>query len=277
MKDHRLISLAFLIFAVSGFAGAQGRTVTKTDRFDFGAGGTVTITGAPNGSISVVGTAKNEIEIAATVAIEGGSAADQAKLAEVTGFVLNESAIRASVGTIGSHNKFGLKKLPKDFPKHLIQMPFRVDYVISVPRYTDLEIDGGKGDLSIKGVEGSMRVNFLETKGHLEVTTGNIVVAIGSGELDLVFAARGWRGRSANVSIGRGDLIVRLPSNLSAEIDAIVLKTGSIENLIPDLKPRDRKIAFTERSIAARAGVGGPPLRFTVGDGSMRLKVSMPL
>lgn len=277
MKDHRLISLAFLIFAVSGFASAQSRTVTKTDRFDFGAGGTVTITGAPNGSISVIGTARNEIEIAATVAIEGGSAADQAKLAEVTGFVLNESAIRASVGTIGSHNKFGLKKLPKDFPKHLIHMPFRVDYVISVPRYTDLEIDGGKGDLSIKGVEGSMRVNFLETKGHLEVTTGNIVVTIGSGELDLVFAARGWRGRSANVSIGRGDLIVRLPSNLSAEIDAIVLKTGSIENLIPDLKPRDRKIAFTERSIAARAGVGGPPLRFTVGDGSMKLTVSMPL
>lgn len=277
MKNHRLISLALLIFAVSGLANAQSRTVTKTDRFDFGSGGTVTITGAPKGSISVIGTAKNEIEVTATVTIEGGVAADQAKLAEVTGFVLNESTIRASVGTIGSHNKFGLKKLPKDFPKHLIDMPFRVDYVISVPRYTDLEIDGGKGDLSIKGVEGSMRVNFLETTGYVEVTTGNTVVTIGNGDLDLVFAARGWRGRSANVSIGRGNLIVRLPPNLSAEIDAIVLKTGSIENLIPDLKARDRKIAFTETSMAARAGVGGPSLRFTVGDGSMKLKPSLPL
>ncbi|MFT3744445.1 MAG: hypothetical protein QM785_09120 [Pyrinomonadaceae bacterium] len=71
---------------------------------------------------------------------------------------------------------------------------------------------------------------------------------------------------------------VKLPSNLSAEIDASILKTGSIENLIPDLKPRDRKIPFTERSIAAKVGVGGAPLKFTVGSGNMKLeRLTTPL
>lgn len=274
-KHAGMAVVGILILTAASVAFSQSmtqtRTITKTDRFDFGSGGTVTITGAPNGSVRVVGTSKNEIEITATVEIMAGSDADHAKLAAVTGFVTVESTSRTGILSIGSHNKFGLKKLPKDFPKNLLAVPFRVDYVISVPRYTDLEIDGGKGDLSITGVEGSMRVNYLETKGYVEVIGGTTVFTIGSGSLDMAFGVRGWRGRSATVGLGKGDLSVRLPSNMSAEIDASILKTGAIENTIPDLKPRDRKVAFTEKSIIAKAGVGGSPLKFTVGDGTMKL------
>ena len=256
----------------------QKRTITKSDRFDFRSGGTVMITGAPSGSIRVVGSSKNEVEITATVEIEAGSDADLNKLAEVTGYLTEESPIRTGITSIGSHNKFGLKKLPKNFPKNLLNLPFRIDYVINVPRYTDLEIDGGKGDLSITGVEGSMRVNFLETKGYVEVIGGNTVFTVGSGSLDIAFGVRGWRSRSANISLATGNLSVRLPSNLTAEIDANILKTGSIENTIPDLKPRDRKVPFTEKAIAAKAGVGGSTLKFTVGDGTMKLeRLILPL
>ena len=59
---------------------------------------------------------------------------------------------------------------------------------------------------------------------------------------------------------------------MSAEIDATILKTGVIENTLPDLKPRDRKAPFTEKTIAARAGVGGAALSFTVGDGNLKIE-----
>lgn len=275
MKNLRILGISLIVLAMVQLANAQvqpvKRTLTKTDRFDFSSGGTVTVTGAPNGSIRIVGSPKNEIEIVATVEIEASNEAEIAKLAEVTGFVTSESVIRVAIGSIGSHNKFGLKKLPKDFPKGLLTLPFRIDYVITVPRYTDLEVDGGKGDLSITGVEGSMRINYLDTKGYIEVIGGNTVVTAGTGSLDMAFGIRGWRGRSANVSLGSGDLSVRLPVNMSAELDVNVLRTGAIQNAITDLKPRDRKIAFTDRSIAAKAGVGGAPLKFTVGDGSIKL------
>lgn len=275
MKNLRILGISLIVLATVQLANAQvqpvKRTLTKTDRFDFSSGGTVTVTGAPNGSIRIVGSPKNEIEIVATVEIEASNEAEIAKLAEVTGFVTSESVIRVAIGSIGSHNKFGLKKLPKDFPKGLLTLPFRIDYVITVPRYTDLEVDGGKGDLSITGVEGSMRINYLDTKGYIEVIGGNTVVTAGTGSLDMAFGIRGWRGRSANVSLGSGDLSVRLPVNMSAELDVNVLRTGAIQNSITDLKPRDRKIAFTDRSIAAKAGVGGAPLKFTVGDGSIKL------
>jgi hypothetical protein len=151
-------------------------------------------------------------------------------------------------------------------------MPYRIDYVISVPRYSDLEIDGGKGDLHISGVEGGMKINFLESSANVEVIGGNTVITIENGILDVAFGTRGWRARTASVQVGKGDLNVWLPSTLSAEIDAIVLRTGTIDNSIPNLKPRDRKVAFTEKSIIAKAGGGGPSLKFTVGDGKLKLQ-----
>lgn len=248
------------------------RTTTKTDRFDFGSGGTIIVTGAPSGSVKVIGSAKNEVEIVAEIEVQAASESDLTELSKITGFVTDESAIRTSVITVGVHNKFGLKKLPKNFPKHLMGLPFTINYTITVPRYSDLEINGGKGDLSIKGVEGSMRVNFIDSKATVEVIAGNTALTIGTGSLDLAFGVRGWRGRYADIQVASGDLNVWLPSNMSAEIDATILKEGVIENLIPDLKPRDRKVPFTERSIAAKAGVGGSPLKFVVGAGKMKIE-----
>ncbi len=277
IKRLALCSLFVVAFSIAALAQSV-RTTTKTDKFDFSSGGTVTVTGAPNGSVKIVGSPKNEFELIATITIEAANDADFAKLAAITGFVAEESTIRVAVGTIGPHNKFGLKKLPKDFPKNLLATPFRVDYELRVPRYTDLEIDGGKGDLSVTGVEGSMRVNFIEAKGYVEVVGGTTSVTIGSGKLDMAFGVRGWRGRSATVSVGSGELNVSLPSNMSAEIDATILKTGTITNEIPDLKPRDRKVVFTDRSILAKAGVGGSPLKFIMGDGAMKLgRLTAPL
>lgn len=246
------------------------RTITKTDRFDFGSGGTVAVTGAPNGSIRITAGQKNEIEITATIELRAASTADLDKLADVTGFVTDESIGRVGIVSMGTHSKQMLKKARKKLPKNLFGLPFRIDYVISVPRYCDLEIDGGSGDLSIAGVEGSMRVNFLETNAKVEVISGAATVTIGKGSLNAAIGTRGWRGRSVTLQVATGDMTVHLPTNLSAEIDATILRTGKIENTFPDLKPRDRKIGFTDKAIFAKAGVGGAPLKFSVGDGALK-------
>ncbi|MEO6655252.1 MAG: hypothetical protein ABIO36_04150, partial [Pyrinomonadaceae bacterium] len=249
MNKIRIVLFALLVFSgpVAAFAQTPTllkRTTVKTDRFDLGSGGTIAITGAPNGSIRVTGTSKNEIDITAEIEIQAGSEADLAKLAEVTGFGTDESVIRTSVISVGVHNKFGLKKLPKNFPKTLLGLPFTINYVIKVPHYCDLEIDGGKGDLSVSGVEGSMRINFLESSAKIEIVGGNTAITIGKGDLDVAFGVRGWRGRSANIQVAVGNLIVRLPSNLNAEIDAAISKSGAIDNKLPELKPRERKVQF---------------------------------
>jgi len=272
-----LITCLVAVFAAAALAQTPApaqvvRTITKTDKFDFSSGGSIIVNGAPNGSISITGTSKNEVEIVAEIELHAASEADLAKLAEVTGFITDESPIRTSVITVGVHNKFGLKKLPKAFPKNLLTLPFSINYKISVPRYSDLEIDGGKGDLSIINVEGSMQVNFIESKAYIEIVGGNTSIKIGTGSLDVAYGVRGWRGRASDISLANGDMKVRLPSNMSAEIDATIVKAGSIENTLLDLKPRDRKVPFTEKSIMAKAGAGGAPIKFAVGSGTMKLE-----
>lgn len=246
------------------------RTTTKTDKLDFASGGTVAIIGAPVGSIRVKGSNKNELEITAEIEVQATNEADLALLTNVTGFVVDERLGRASIITIGTHNKLADKKLWKKFPQKLAALPFRIDYTVSVPLYSNLEIDGGKGDLSISNIEGAIKINFVETRAKIE-SNGDLDAIIGNGIVEILFGTRAWRSRPASVQMATGELNIQLPFNASAEIDATILKNGVIENTFAGLTPRNRKLPFTTRVVAAKAGVGGPQLRFTVGDGNIKI------
>lgn len=275
MKRPFILTVAAMLLASAAMGQtsiSSKRTITKTDSFDFKSGGTVAVTGAPNGSIEIVGSSENKVEITAEILLQAASEADLDSLANLTGFITDESAARTGILSIGIHNKFGQKKLPKNFPKSLVGLPFTINYVVHVPRFTDVEVDGGRGDLKISGVEGAIRVNYLESNATIEVIGGNTAITITKGTADVTFGTRGWRGRPASIQLASGDLTVRLPTTASAELDAVVLRTGMIENEFPDLKPRDRKAVFTERSMYARVGVGGASLKFTVGDGNLRIE-----
>jgi len=269
------VILGVALFAVSSFAQNNGmltRKITRSDKFDFGAGGTVSVTGAPLGNIEIVGGTSNEIEITAQIELQASTEEELSLLEAVTGFATDESILKTGIISVGTDHRSGDKKIWKKFPKKLIGLPYRIDYVITVPKYSDLEIEGGVGALSITGVQGSMRINFIETNAHIDTIAGSLMATIASGKVDVGLGVKGWAARPVVIQVGKGDLTVRLPSNASAELDATILRTGSIENSLPDLKQRDRKVAFTDKSIMAKAGSGGTAVKFTVGDGTLRLQ-----
>jgi hypothetical protein len=273
-KKSLLLIAIVVSFSIAAFAQSSPlikRTTYKTDKFDFGAGGTVSVVGAPNGSIRVEGWAKREVEISAEIELQAPTEADLNRMSAVTTFVLDEALGSTTITSVGPHNRKYLRQLDKKFPKALLGMPFRIDYVIKVPKYCDLLIDGGKGDLSISGVEGTMRVNFLETNATIELVGGATTAVFGSGTVNVLVPTAGWRGRQTDIQMANGTLNVTLPPSLNAEIDATILRTGKIENDYDGLKPRVRKAEFTDRSIAAKAGIGGIPLKFTVGDGTLKI------
>ncbi len=247
------------------------RTISKTDKFDFGAGGTVVISGAPVGTIVVTGSSKNEIEISAEIQIEAATAEDLDRIASVTTFLTEESTGRVGIMTIGTHNKLGDKKLWKKFPKKLLGLPFRIDYTISVPRYCDLQIDGGKGDLTVSGVDGPIKISSVESNAKLSLVGGGLSATFGIGDVEITMPDRSWRGNAVEAQLATGTMTVHLPSNLSAELDATILKTGKIENSFTTFKPRTRTVPFTDKSVIAKAGGGGVAMKFTVGDGTLKL------
>jgi hypothetical protein len=171
------------------------RTSYKSDNLEFGAGGTVTIIGAPNGSIEIEGWNKNELEISAEIEVEGATEADLAKLAEVNGFMIDESAMHVRIISVGTHDKEYMKRTAKKFPKNLVGLPFRVDYKIKVPRYCDIDVDGGSGDLTVSGIDGAMKIKYLNANAKLDLVGGAINATFGGGTVDVTIPSRGWRGR----------------------------------------------------------------------------------
>jgi hypothetical protein len=258
--------------AAFGHGQTLRRIVTKTDKLDFGAGGTVTITGAPNGAIRVEPADGNQIEITAEVHLEAATDADLNTLEAVTGFILQESLGSVSINTVGANDKKYLKQVNKKFPKALIGLPFSIDYSVKVPRYCDLQIDGGIGDITISGIEGNLRINSLESNTKLDLVGGGVNATFQKGKLLVTMPDRSWRGNAIDIALASGEMEVWMPATLSAELDASILRTGKIENSLVDLKPRVRTIKFTEQNISAKAGNGGVPMKFTVGDGVLRLK-----
>ncbi|MEQ1762975.1 MAG: hypothetical protein ABL984_07515 [Pyrinomonadaceae bacterium] len=270
MKKLNLLIIAILLLTFSASAQLKRSTI-KTDKLDFGSGGTISIQGAPKGSITVEGWSKNEVEISAEIIVEAATDADLEKLSKVTGFQLDESTGRVGIISLGTHDKKYVKTIDKKFPKELMGNAYRIDYVLKVPRYSDVQIDGGVGDLKVSNVEGALKINYLETNAKLDLVGGGVLAVFGKGEVDISIPTRSWRGRFADVQLATGTMSLNLPTGLNAEFDATILKTGKIENGFEGFKPRVRKVEFTEKSIAAKAGAGGIPLKFSVGDGTMKI------
>ena len=268
-----IFGLVFLSLTVISFAQTKlliKRTTYKSEKIEFMAGGTVSIVGAPAGSIEIEGWQKNEVEISAEIHTEAETEADLAQLAAVNGFMIDDSATHLRITSVGAHDKRYVKQVAKNFPKKLVGMPYRIDFHIKVPIYCDLNIDGGRGDLNLANVEGAIIVKYLESNARLKLTGGAVSATFGSGAVDVTIASPSWRGRSAEIQVASGKLNVNLPPNLNAEVNASVLRSGKIENAYEFLKPRSRT-KFSEKAMLAKAGGGGATLIFTVGDGNLKI------
>ena len=279
MKNQKTIQTLFIAFAILAFSAvcfAQTqqlikRTAYKTDSVEFGAGGTISVTGAPLGSISIEGWNKNEIEVSAEIEMQAASEADLAQLATVNSFVIDQDFNTTRIVSVGTFDKDYMKRTAKKFPKHLLGLPFKIDYKIKVPRFSDLNINGGSGDFTLSGVDGEVFVKYVNSNARINLIGGSLQATFGAGTVDVLIPTRAWRGRFADIQLATGTMNVQLPLSFNAEIDATVLRTGQIENSFGELKPKMRNIKFTDKSISAKAGIGGVPLKFTVGDGTLKI------
>ena len=249
------------------------RTTTRRETKRLGHGGTVTINGAPDGSITVEGWSKNEVEIVAEIEVSAGTEEDLARLAAVNGFIVESDFNRLTINTIGTHDRQYMKRAARDFPKKLLTSPWRVDYRLRVPAIVDLRIAAGRGPVSLSNVDGSVR---LEAGGGapslFTLAGGDFEGTLVAGPVTLRVPARSWRGRGLSLRLASGDLTLELPATFDGDLDAVVLRAGRIENTHTGLVPRDDAPTPTARTLHARGGHGGATLSLTVGDGTLRIR-----
>ncbi len=256
---------------VSNPAPLLVRTATRRETSRLGYGGTVTIVGAPKGSITIEGWARNEVDTAADIELQGETEADLNRLATVNGFVLDEDLNHVRILSPGTHDKVYMRRIERNFPKKLLGLPWKIDYRVRVPVATDLEISAGSGPISLKGVEGAIQLTATDSEATMTLTGGTVSATLATGKMNVRIPVRSWRGVGADIRIVAGDLIIELPAGFNGDIDAEVLRLGKIENSYEALAPRDRH-GLSERVIKARAGTGGATFKFTVGDGMIYVR-----
>ena len=247
------------------------RTSTRRETARFSYGGTVTLIAAPRGSVTVEGWSRNEVEVTANIELKAPTEADLDQLAKVNTFVFDEDLNHISVLTTGTHDRVFMKKSAKNFPKNLLNLPWKIDYRVRVPINTDLEVNAGHGEVKLSGVEGALRLTATESDTTLTLTGGTVSGTVTAGSISLAIPARSWRGSGADIRIASGTINVDLQPGFSGDIDADVLRTGKIVNTFDGLTSRE-KPGLTERTVRARAGAGGAYFKFTVGDGTVNIR-----
>ena len=248
------------------------RVTSRHDLRQLGYGGTLTVTGAPEGTITVETWQRNEVDISAEIEIRGTSEDDLNQLAAFDTFFVDSTANHLQVMTTGTHDRVFMKRTAKKFPKNLLGIPFRIDYKFKVPAYIDVEINAGTGPVAISGVEGAISFTAVRTDARIDATGGVVRAVVAAGSVKLNIGARSWRGVGANIQLASGELTVLAPAGFNADIDATILKSGSIENGMGVVALRDT--LSSAQSIQGRAGAGGAHLVFTVAEGKILLKTA---
>ena len=247
------------------------RTTTRRENRRFSFGGTITVIGAPRGAVTIEGWSRNEVELVANVELNAATEADLDQLANVNGFVFDEDLNHLSVLTTGTHDRAYMKKVAKNFPKNLLNLPWKIDYKLRVPTNTDLEINAGYGPVKVTAVEGALRISATESETALTLTGGLVSTTVTAGVVTLTVPVRSWRGGGADIRLATGIVNVDLPPGFNGDIDAEILRSGKIVNTHEGLASRE-KPGITERTVRARAGAGGAFFKFTVGDGTVNIR-----
>lgn len=248
------------------------RTTTRRELKRLGYGGSVTIYGAPEGSVTVEAWTRSEVEVTAEVEQSADTEENLTRLAALNTFAVDEDVNHVRVMTVGLHDRKYAKRAAKGLPKHLPSMPWRIDFRVKVPATCDVEINAGRGTLVVSGVEGALRINAGGGPDSLfTLAGGDVEATVASGPFIVRPSARSWRGRGLRLRLASGDLTVELPAGFNGDVDAEILRAGRVENAYPGLVPRERTTP-NERSLQGRAGNGGATLSFTVGDGTLRIR-----
>lgn len=248
------------------------RTTMRHESRFFGFGGTVTLIGAPQGSITVEGWPRNEIDISAEIELHADSEEDLDLLAAVNTIALDEGPVHFSILTTGTHDKAFMRAAAKKFPKTLLGLPWKIDYRIRVPLQADLEINAGRGPISITGVEGDIRLSAPESEVNLRLSGGNVSATIAAGRVNLSIPVRSWHGLGGEVRVALGEVTVELPPGFNGEINADILRSGQIVDSYGALVPRQTRGMPGPNQMRVSAGAGGAFFQFTVGDGAIYIK-----
>jgi DUF4097 and DUF4098 domain-containing protein YvlB len=209
--------------------------------------GRIVVSGGENGGVIVRGWDRNEIRVVARVQAQARREADARDL-------LREIRIETA------------NTIRADGPRAGRSEGWSVSFEVYVPRRSDLELETHNGGIRVADVEGSIRFDAVNGGVRLANLAGSVRGDTQNGSVSVSLAGERWRGEGLDVRTQNGSVGVDVPARYNAE-----LETGTVNGRF-DLDFPVTVSGRLGRTISTRLGDGGPRVRVTTTNGSVRLR-----
>ncbi|MBX7220599.1 MAG: hypothetical protein K1Y36_11685 [Blastocatellia bacterium] len=254
--------------------GKLHREYNRDYKVSFAYGRSLMISTPPTGSLFIEGWNRREISVQAKFAIEGSSDADLDALMNTIGFGINQDGLVWNLVTVGPQMKLDKKekeRLKKGLPPTLQKLPYRIDYTIKVPEYTDLEINHNEGEVVLESLYSSVNLTSQKGKVVFSGLSGTLVARIVTGEVQVFFGGRSWRGNGIDLQMGVGNISLTFPSGYNTYL---ALSSNQPLKLDYPIVPGDGgdPNAPVGNAIQTQLGGGGGRMKFSTQAGQIRVQ-----
>lgn len=209
---------------------------------------TLFLDGRENGGVSIYGWDRNEVLVKALISASADSRTEAQALARDIRIETEGERVRA------------------DGPFNRRYSSWSVSYEVWVPRKTNLDADTHNGGVAVEGVEGRMDLRAVNGGITLREIGGDIRAHTTNGSVTAFLGGTTWRGTGLDLQTTNGGVSLDIPRGYNAE-----LETGTVNGGMNIDFPVTVQ-GFIGRRITTKLGSGGPRVRATTTNGSVRIR-----
>jgi DUF4097 and DUF4098 domain-containing protein YvlB len=208
-----------------------------------------------NGGVEIEAWDSDSIDIVARIQVGARTADEADAIARDIHIEASGATIRArGAGPLGRHQNWS------------------VNFVVMVPRRTDLSLSTENGPLSVKNVSGHMELSTLNGPLYLSGVAGDVHARAENGPLAVRLIGSRWDGVGLDAETMNGPADLRIPDEYNAKIEFGTvngpMNVGFPLTVTLSGRIRDR--------ISTTLGSGGPPVRVVTTNGPMTVRRSTP-
>jgi len=216
-----------------------------------------------NGSVQVEGSTGSQVEVRATKRWRRGDPRDV--VIQVTRYGAgDQNVLVCAVWNNARCDEDGYRSRDRDRDDDN-DNDVSVDFVVRVPRGVNVSSGTVNGGVRVSGVTGEVRASTVNGGVEARSLGGPVSASTVNGNVDVRMSTMG--GRDLSFATVNGSVTVELPSQLDAEVEMTTVNGGLNADYPLTLSGR-----INPRHIRATIGRGGPRLKFTTVNGSVRLK-----
>ena len=228
-----------------GWGGPRGRACEVRD-LTLPASGRLTVDADVNGSISVKGEQRRDVQVRVVVNAWASNEAEAKRIA-------SEVMVRSD-GTLRAEG-----------PEQAGRTGWSVSYEILAPSATDLDLETHNGSIAITDVRGELQFEALNGSLSLDGVAGNVRGRTTNGSVTATLTGASWDGAGLDLETTNGAVRLRVPEDYSARLETRTVN-GGIDMDFP-VTVRGR----IGREISTTLGDGGALVRATTTNGQVRV------